>query len=1026
MHEDNSFYKSILSEAAFAVIIKNIDGQVIETNTAAQEIFGYTETEFLLKRKEDLIVLEKETKQVLETDSSKFKKKLAYGTGVRKNGENFPVSFSFFSVDGDNRDAGKFCFFVNDLSEEIKKEKELERTVYEAKLLQDSLVQEHTLLRTLIDNLPVAIFVKDNLGRKLIANKADLKNIRVETEEEIIGKTDLELFDPASGHLGYDRDLKIINTGQPSINDLEIFTNKDGVQSYNLTSKFPIIDTAGNVTGLVGISRDITAQRAVEEKLKLIDFAFEQADVSIFLLKSDASFYNFNKRAHTLLGYTREEMMALKVEDIDPNHKAIDWPIHWAELREKKTLLFTSVQKKKDGSLIDVEIKANLIKYGDSEINCAFVTNITERKRAEVALQRSNERFEYATLATSDMIWESDLLTKEVFFSKNFELLFGYTITEAQTTDNNIWRKNIHPEDVEKIKHKRIRMLQTHEDKWDDEYRFKKANGKYAWVLDKTLIIRNEAGKPIRLVGAICDITTKRETEQAFAAMAALQKSILDSANFSIISTDVNGIIQSFNEGAEILLGYKAEEVINKQTPELIHDTEEMANRAKELTIELGRKIKPGFEVFVAKAKLGISTETEWTYIHRNGYRFPVSLSVTSLHNYEGGVIGYLGIAKDITFEKQMQEELRISYEKLEETINELRQQQFAIDQHDIVSITDVQGMIIYANDSFCKISKYSKEELIGQNHRIIKSGYHQASLFIKMYNTIANGDVWKGDLCNKAKDGTLYWVGITIVPYMDAKTNKPLRYVSISTDITDKKLTELEREKLLREVTNNNRELKQFSYITSHNLRAPLTNLLSICNLIKTETIKDPLTIKLIDGFKRSTHDLNDTLNDLINILIIKENIHLPTSEVTFAQTLEKVTLSINKSIERTGTIIHSDFSSAPNVNFNPAYLESVFLNLITNSLKYAKPEGHPIIQINTSTNEDGTTKLIFSDNGIGMDMERVKNKIFGLYQRFHTNSDSKGIGLYLIYSQITALGGKIEFYSEVNIGTTFTLTFK
>ena len=911
------------------------------------------------------------------------------------------------------------------------------------------------------------------------------------------------------------------------------------------------------------------------------------------------------------------------------------------------------------------------------------VRDITLQKEAEITLQRSNKRYEYATLATSDMIWESDLVTNEVFFSKNIELLFGYSVEEKQTTDNNIWRRNVHPDDIEKIKQKRILMLKTHEDKWDDEYRFKKANGEYAWILDKTLIIRNdndipiklvgairditnrkeaeivlkksneryefatmatsdaiweadlennllylndnytvifghksgiypnnsdnewmeyvhpedlpdvlalvqniidskknkweneyrllngqgtysvvlnrgfvvrdEKGKAVKLVGAMRDITAKRveeerlklletviinstdailitgtepiddldlpiiyvnkaftditgykirdligktprilqgpltdkneldkmsnaiknwvsceieiinykkdgtpfwsnisivpvanekgwythwvsiqkdvtirkETEKAFAEMAALQRSILDSANLSIISTDVNGIIKSYNEGAETMLGYKAHEVIDKVTPELIHDKEEVIQRAEELSIELGKQINPGFDVFISKAKLGISTETEWTYIHKNNSRIPVSLSITSLHDAEGRVIGYLGIAKDITYEKEIKEELRISYERLEETVNELKQQQFAIDQHNIVSITDVKGTIIYANDSFCKISKCTKEELIGQNHRMVKSGFHNPLIFKEMYHAIANGEVWKGDLCNKAKDGSIYWVSNTIVPYMDAKTNKPFRYVSIRTDITDKKLAELEREKLLEEVTNNNRELKQFSYITSHNLRAPLTNLLSICNLIKEDSITDPLTKKLIEGFKKSTFDLNDTLNDLISILIIKENINLPTAEVDFEQTLQKVVSSINKSVEKSKTIIKADFSEVPSVHFNPTYLESIFLNLITNSIKYAKPGIEPVIHIKTKR-EDGSIKMVFADNGIGMEMERVKNKIFGLYQRFHNNADSKGIGLYLIYSQIIALGGKIEFYSEVNIGTTFTLTFK
>ena len=122
----------------------------------------------------------------------------------------------------------------------------------------------------------------------------------------------------------------------------------------------------------------------------------------------------------------------------------------------------------------------------------------------------------------------------------------------------------------------------------------------------------------------------------------------------------------------------------------------------------------------------------------------------------------------------------------------------------------------------------------------------------------------------------------------------------------------------------------------------------------------------------------------------------------------------------------IKDDFSEVQSVHFNNAYMESIFLNLVTNSLRYAHPQRYPVITLKTSINPDGSSKLVYSDNGIGMDIERVKNKIFGLYQRFHENPEGKGMGLYLVHSQVTALGGKIEVDSEEGIGTTFTITFK
>ena len=128
-----------------------------------------------------------------------------------------------------------------------------------------------------------------------------------------------------------------------------------------------------------------------------------------------------------------------------------------------------------------------------------------------------------------------------------------------------------------------------------------------------------------------------------------------------------------------------------------------------------------------------------------------------------------------------------------------------------------------------------------------------------------------------------------------------------------------------------------------------------------------------------------------------------------------------INKAVA-----INTDFSDAPEVHFSKPYLSSIFLNLITNSIKYAHTKRYPAITIKTTKEVDGRISMTYSDNGIGMDMNRVKDKIFGLYQRFHGNADSKGIGLFIIHSQITALGGIIEVESEENVGTTFTIKFR
>ncbi|WP_199307227.1 PAS domain S-box protein [Alkalinema sp. FACHB-956] len=272
------------------------------------------------------------------------------------------------------------------------------------------------------------------------------------------------------------------------------------------------------------------------------------------------------------------------------------------------------------------------------------------------------------------------------------------------------------------------------------------------------------------------------QISQQLTELSTFQQAILDSANFAIISTDLQGTIQSFNVSAERLLGYRAVEVVGQVTPAIIHDSQEVRDRAERLSVELNTPIEPGFDVFVAKAKRGHVSEEEWTYIRKDGTRFPVVLSITAIRNAHQEITGFLGIAKDITAQKQAERKLQ--------DIN------VALEQTAIVAITDAQGVITFANEKFCEISQYQIEELIGKTHQIVNSGFHSRQFFTEMWRTIAQGKTWRGEIKNRAKDGSAYWVDTTIVPFLDAQ-GRPYQYLSIRTDITAKKVAEAELQTL-------------------------------------------------------------------------------------------------------------------------------------------------------------------------------------------------------------------------------------
>jgi PAS domain S-box-containing protein len=289
--------------------------------------------------------------------------------------------------------------------------------------------------------------------------------------------------------------------------------------------------------------------------------------------------------------------------------------------------------------------------------------------------------------------------------------------------------------------------------------------------------------------GSAVAVNIDNHRKEALQKTRALRDSIFKSATFSSIATDAKGVIQIFNVGAERMLGYTAADVVDKITPADISDPQEVIARAAALSVELETPIAPGFEALVFKASRGIEDIYELTHIRKDGSRFPAVVSVTALRDAQDIIIGYLLIGTDNTMRKRAEERVVAS-------LQEVSDLKTALDEHASVAITTPRGSITYVNDKFCETSKYSRNELFGQDHRIVNSGYHSKEFIGELWTTISGGQVWKGELRNRAKDGTIYWADTTIVPFLDAE-GRPYQYVAIRADITARKQVEEERTKL-------------------------------------------------------------------------------------------------------------------------------------------------------------------------------------------------------------------------------------
>lgn len=346
-----------------------------------------------------------------------------------------------------------------------------------------------------------------------------------------------------------------------------------------------------------------------------------------------------------------------------------------------------------------------------------------------------------------------------------------------------------------------------------------------------------------------------------------------------------------------------------------------------------------------------------------------------------------------------------------------------ALDESAIVAITDQKGIIIHANDNFCKISKFSREELIGQDHRIINSGFHPKDFIKNIWTTIAKGKIWKGELKNKAKDGTTYWVDTTIVPFLDAK-GKPYQYIAIRSDITDRKKAEENLIRYSNALEIMNKQLVDFCNIVSHNLRAPLTNIAMLVDFIeqsKSEEERKEVQVKI----KPVINHLLEVFNELVESIQVQQDAGIKIDEIVVRECIEKNLNLFVTQIKKYEATVKTELVGVSKIYFPQKYIDSVLTNLISNALKYKSPDRKLVLEIKAKQEGD-TFLLAVSDNGLGIDLDMHKHHVFKIRKTFHRHKDAKGFGLYLIKTQIEAMGGKIWVESKVNVGTTFFVEFK
>jgi PAS domain S-box-containing protein len=600
----------------------------------------------------------------------------------------------------------------------LKEERKLINTIADNLVLKINQVRtcrllhdDHNLLRTLIDNIPDYIYVKDTKLRHVINNKANVKLIGAQSEEETLGKTAIEMFGKKLGGRYLADDRKVLKTGKPILYREEPIVSSTGEERWLSTSKIPLVDKEGSITGLIGISRDITeSKRAEAERQRLLEEKneiLESIGDNFYALDEEYRFTYLNRAALHHLHLTRKRAIGKSLFELFPvltgtlfhqrleeskstrqavrfefyyppldtwfdeniYPKADGFSVFFRDITEKKraekallvayeekntilesigdafftvdrnftvtywnrlaeTLLRTPRKKILGKNLWDVFSDAvtlpsfnNYHKAMNEQVTVEFedyyapvdrwfevsaypsanglsvyFKDITGRKRAEEKVRQYTERFELAAKATNDAIWDWDLASGEVTRTGDgFFNLFGYEITEA-LHNKLFWYNLVHPDDQEHFHDKRTRALQNPDQTyWEDEYRFKRKDGKYIVVYDRGYIVRDASGRALRMIGATQDITQRKEYENSLKKLSA------DLGRYAKELADSNAELEQFayvashdlQEPLRMISSFltqlekKYHDILDEKGKQYIHFAVDGAGRMRQIILDL-------------------------------------------------------------------------------------------------------------------------------------------------------------------------------------------------------------------------------------------------------------------------------------------------------------------------------------------------------------------------------------------------------------------------------------------------------
>ncbi|MFQ5802855.1 MAG: PAS domain S-box protein [Candidatus Methylomirabilales bacterium] len=596
---------------------------------------------------------------------------------------------------------------------------------------------------------------------------------------------------------------------------------------------------------------------------------------------------------------------------------------------------------------------------------------------------------------------------------------------EADTDVTKLRIPDMHPEWVNQLMNERALPIANETGIWEGEAAFLHRDGHEVPVSMVLLAHKSEDGRVKHYSTISRDITELKRAEEGLRRSEARYRDLFEAAPLATGRVDLSGVHTALEE-------LRAEGVADireylKATPEFFAGLPEMVEtldintagrrlfgveNRDEFSRELPKLFTPemmeafeGITVALWEGRTHFEEEALFSTLH--GMRIPTILSLTVAGNppdYRRGIM----TVTDITERKRAEEEIR----KLSNVV---------VQTADIVVITDTGGVIEYVNPAFTSITGYTEEEALGETPRILKSGRHDDAFYQELWGTILSGEIFRGLLTNRRKDGTLYHEEKMITP-LHGDAGGITHFVSTGKDVTARIEAEDELASHAQELERSNAELEQFAYVASHDLKEPLRMVSSFLQLLEEKykgrlgSDADEFIAFAMDGAER----MQRQITDLLEYSRVSRLPHDPEA-VSCEAVLNQVVANLGDAIKEAGAkIAHG---TLPTVSADEILMSRLFQNLIDNAIKF---RGTDPPKVDISAEKRGKEwRFAVRDNGIGIDPQHAE-RVFTIFQRLHPRDayPGTGIGLAICKKIVERLGGRIWVNSKLDEGSTFYFT--